>query len=451
MEDQRMGRRGYTGRIPGVFVLVMALVMASCGSIGSDASDDKVTLRLGVAMTPPELESFEAGLDRIREEHPNWDIQLEQTPQESVVEKINTQIAGDQLPDVVQIQGLFAQPWIRQGVFEDLTERAGEAGFDVDDFWPEAREQFRFEEKLYGIPNIVAPDIVYINKVLFDEAGLAYPTDDWTFEDMRTLALALTKDSAGNSPGDPGFDPANVVQWGLNVTPNNVWTRHFFLPLGADPCLNADCTEVSYTSAEMRSAMEWWATLASQDYAAPYDPYSGNQTGVPGDPFAAGLAAMGYNGYFLVGQMAATDEFEYDIVQPPVGPSGVRSTSLSTNGWAIPTTSEHKDAAWELLQELADPEFLAQIWAEPGHGVPARRSASDAILDPEEQPANQQAIIASLEYAEVFIPSTASAFEAYGRTADLFVEVMKGDVPLDEGLVQIETALNEVLAKDRVQ
>lgn len=270
MEDQRMGRRGYTGRIPGVFVLVMALVMASCGSIGSDASDDKVTLRLGVAMTPPELESFEAGLDRIREEHPNWDIQLEQTPQESVVEKINTQIAGDQLPDVVQIQGLFAQPWIRQGVFEDLTERAGEAGFDVDDFWPEAREQFRFEEKLYGIPNIVAPDIVYINKVLFNEAGLAYPTDDWTFEDMRTLALALTKDSAGNSPGDPGFDPANVVQWGLNVTPNNSGVRRRVALMRAVRAPNSsdNCLASWVRSDNSRASIGWASADGANRHAA---------------------------------------------------------------------------------------------------------------------------------------------------------------------------------------
>ena len=101
MGDQRMAHQGYAGRVPGYFVLMIALLLASCGWIGNDANDDKVTLRLGVAMTPPELESFEAGLDHIREEHLNWDIQLEQTPQESVVEKINTQIAGHQLPAVV--------------------------------------------------------------------------------------------------------------------------------------------------------------------------------------------------------------------------------------------------------------------------------------------------------------------------------------------------------------
>lgn len=402
-------------------------------------------------MTPAELETFEAGLDRIREAHPNWNISLEQTPQESVVERINTQIAGDQLPDVVQIQGLFAQPWIRQDVFLDITTRADVAGFDVDDFYAGARDQFEFNGQLYAIPNVVAPDVVYYNKAMFDAAGVPYPTDDWTFEDMREIAISLTLDSNGNTPIDPEFVPESIVQWGLNVVPNQLWGRHFYLPFGADPCLNDDCTEVSYTSPEMQEVMGWWASLASEDHAAPFDPYSGNQTGVPGDPFAAGLAAMGYNGFFLVGQLAATGGMDYDIVQPPVGPAGTRATSLSTHGWAIPTTTEHPDEAWELIRALTDPDFLAEFWAEPGHGVPARQSAAEAILNPEDPPANQQAIIASLDYAQVFVPNTASAFEAYGSTSDLFIELMRGDVTLDEGLARIEEALNEVLAKDRVE
>ena len=412
-------------------------------------SDEEVSLTIGVAMTPPELATFQAGLDALMEAHPNWKLTLEQTPQEGIIEKMNAQIAGDDLPDIVQVQGLMAQQWIRNGVFLDLSTLAADEAFNVDDFWGGALEQFSFADGLYAIPNTVAPDVVYINQDMFDAAGVPYPTDDWTFEDLRDIARQLTLDSDGNTPDDPNFDPTSVVQWGLNVTPSNIWARHFLLPFDADPCVNVDCTEVLFDTPEVIEALEWWTALPQEDYSAPYDPYSGNQTGVPGDPFSAGLAAMGYNGFFLVGQLNATDTMRYDVVQPPIGPNGERATVLSTNGWAIPaTTGEQADAAWAVIRELTSDTFLREYWAAPGHAVPARASSADAILT-DAAPENQQAILAALDYATVFRPYTASAFEVYGRTAELFARMMSGDLSIAEAVQQIDEVANSILVNDR--
>ncbi len=412
---------------------------------------EAITLRLGVSMTPNELEDFKGGLEMIEEAHPNWTIELEQTPQDGIVEKINTQIASDTLPDVQMVQGLFAQPWIRQEVFLDLTERSGSAEFAVDDFWGGALEQFQWNDSLYGIPNTASPDIVFYNKTMFDEAGVDYPTDDWTFDEMKELALQLTLDSDGNNATDPDFDKDNVVQWGFNITPNSIWTRHLLTPLGGDPCAVPDCTTLQFADPDVVEALEWWADLSVNYNAAPYDPYSGNQTGVPGDPFAAGLAAMGYNGYFLIGQLAGSDEIDYDIVQPPSGIDGLRATPLSTNGWAISASSEQQDAAWELIQELTSTEFLAQYWALPGHGVPARKSAASDIINPDNPPENQQAVLEALEYGRVFVPSTSTAFEVYGKTSEYFMAMMSGETPVEEAATEVDTVGNEILAADRDQ
>jgi multiple sugar transport system substrate-binding protein len=292
--------------------------------------------------------------------------------------------------------------------------------------------------------------MLYYNTAMFDAAGLAYPTDDWTFDDLREAALQLTLDAEGRDGTDPEFDAENVVQWGFNTSPNNIWARHFLAPFEADPCGNEDCTELAFSSPESVAALQWWADLV-QAGAAPYDPYSGNQTGVPGDPFSAGLAAMGYNGYFLIGQLNATEPFEYDVVQPPLGETGTRATPLSTNGWAIPASldAQQQEAAWALIEELTSPDFLAEYWAQPGHAVPSRISAGESILAPDAAPANRAVILDALEYAEVFRPFTASAFEAYGRTTETFVAMMKGDISVEEGAAQIDDVGNEVLARDR--
>ena len=409
--------------------------------------EEEIPLRLGVSMTPAELESFEVALDAIRERHQNWDIQIEQTPQDGVVEKINTQIASDELPDVVQIQGLFAQPWIRQGAFASLDDYSSDESFDVDDFFSAALDQFRWDGSLYGIPNHVAPDLVYLNLDMFEAAGVEPPSDDWTMDDLSELARELTLDADGRNANDPDFDSSNVVQWGLSVTPNNIWTRHYLLPFGADPCGNEDCTDLQFSSPEVQEALQFWADLA-QSGAAPYDPYTGNQTGIPGEGFQAGIAAIGINGFFLVGVLNDTGELNYDVVEFPTGPAGVRASPLSTNGWVIAETSENKDAAWELIQELTAEGILSDHWAEPGHGIPARESVADAVLGQEESPENEQAIIDTLEYAEVFRPSVAGAFEVFGQTSDIFIAMMQGERSIEEGTTEIDAIGDDVFDAD---
>ena len=55
--------------------------------------------------------------------------------------------------------------------------------------------------------------ILYYNKDLFDKAGVAYPTNDWTWNDMLAAAKKLTLDT--NKDG-------KIDQWGFAVN-NIVW------------------------------------------------------------------------------------------------------------------------------------------------------------------------------------------------------------------------------------
>jgi multiple sugar transport system substrate-binding protein len=299
------------------------------------------------------------------------------------------------------------------------------------------------------LPDTAAPDVVFYNKDLFDAAGLDYPTDAWSYEDMGQAAIQLTLDANGHHPTDPEFDPQAIQQWGWNGGWSHFWQRHLVQAFGADLCLNNDCTLMSFTDPETLAAAEWWVSLVRDDHAALYDPYGGSQTGVPGDPFIAGRAAMGYNGFFAVGQLNDTGAINYDVVQPLVGTDGQRHTPLSTNGYVISAQSEHLDEAWALVQLLLSPEFLRDTWGQPGHSIPARRSAADSVINTERLPKNQRAIIEAMEYGEVFRPHTQSAFEVYGKTTDLFMKAMKGEMAVPEAMAQIESIANEILARDR--
>lgn len=448
-----------------VRLILLLFLLSACVSVAQPATSDAdaqhnapdngdalAKLRLAIALTPQELADFQPAVAALDEAHPEWTIELEIIPQQSVTEKLNAQLAGNDLPDLIRIQGLLVQQWIRRGAFLDLTPLIeNDAALDLSDFYPGPLDQYTWNGQIWGVPDTAAPEVVYYNKQMFDAAGLAYPTDDWTYTDMREAALRLTLDAEGRLPVDSAFDPQTIVQWGWNGGITYFWQRHMVRGLGVDFCTNADCTLMNFTARDTIEAVEWWASLTHDDYATLYDPYGGSQTGVPGDPFISGKAAMGYNGFFAVGQLNAAGNIDYDIVQPFLGVDGKRYAPLSTFGYVIAANTEHPEAAWGLLQELVAPEFLAAAWGNPGHSVPARRSVADSIIHQSRAPANQEAIIATMEYAEVFKPYTSSAFQVYGQTVDLFAKAMSGEIEVAAAMEQIEATANEILANDRAE
>lgn len=427
--------------------VILSLMLSGCSS--QEQTPAKKHLRLAVSLTPQELETFEDQLEAIRQAHPGWEILLETTPQAGLIEKITTQLASDTLPDVIRLPGLNAQQWIRRGAFLDLTSRIDASGLNLDDFYPSPLEQFRWQGRLYGLPDTGAPSLIFYNKDLFDGAGIEYPDHTWTFEDMREAAIRLTLDSEGRSPLDPDFNPEEIQQWGWNTGITFYWQRDLLSSHGGEPCLNPDCTIMTFTSPELLQAAEWWASLVNEDHAAPYDPFSGAQTGIPGDPLLTGKTAMGTGSYFLIGQMKDTGSIRYGITVPLLNARGERLSSLSSNGYVISAGTEHPDEAWALVTALLQPEFLRETWGKPGHSVPALRSAALTSLDPSLTVQEMDVILETMEYSEVFKPFTTSAFEVHARTSDLFLQAMKGDLPVGEVMAQVEEIANQILSNDR--
>ena len=84
-------------------------------------------------------------------------------------------------------------------------------GFDQTDFYQGALDLFSTEGKLWALPASADFMVMYYNPRLFDEAGLAYPQIDWTWDEFLDSALALSKPSAGQYGYAPKYAPAEVT------------------------------------------------------------------------------------------------------------------------------------------------------------------------------------------------------------------------------------------------
>jgi len=67
-----------------------------------------------------------------------------------------------------------------------------EPSFPTDDFYPGTLDGFRWQGHLRGLPAEVLPVLIFYDKKMFDEAGIAYPQIGWTWDDFLEVAVRLT-------------------------------------------------------------------------------------------------------------------------------------------------------------------------------------------------------------------------------------------------------------------
>jgi len=436
-----------TRMVEGETITETIVVTPTPEPVAPASAENPIELRVGVSMTAPELESWLPLIEALDQAHKEWILITEQTPQSSRLEKINANIAAGSLPDVQMMGGLGFVDYVLKGGFLPLDDYIASSGLDMTDFFPFITEEWTIDGKLWAIPNTGAPNTLFFNKAKFDDAGYPYPTNEWTTDDLFEAAVALTFDAEGRTPKDANFDPENIVQWGLagHPGPMAVWANDFVVPLGGDLCADEACATVSMTDPEDLEALQYWYDLVVVNHAAPADVFGGSSTGVPGDPFVNGFAAMGTSGYFLIGQIAATGAFDFGIVERPQGPTGIRATPMSTNGWAIAANAVYPDEAFKLILELTSTDFLSKMWALPGHSVPSRRSAAQSILQLEG--ADYQYVLNAMEYARGFRPNVPGAFEAFFNALQFTNGVFAGTYTVEDGYKQAEEAANAVFTR----
>ncbi len=170
--------------------LVLALLVSL--SVGVFAAD-KVTLRFAWwgsqsrhDMTMEVIELFEA-------KYPNIDIQPEFTGWGGYWDRINTQMAGGNIPDVLQHVRKNMSGYIKNNNLLDLTPYVEDGSLDTSNIADSLLAMGQINGKQFGMATGVNSPAVYYDKDLFDKAGVAYPAPDRTWKEEMALIEELSE------------------------------------------------------------------------------------------------------------------------------------------------------------------------------------------------------------------------------------------------------------------
>lgn len=123
--------------------------------------------------------------------HPDYLLRLD--PQNSTMEKVIVQSLAGVGPDIFDCyNGYQLSSYVRTGIAMDITDVMAASGHSAEEFWPSLYPYIIYDGRQYGAINNAGAQAVWYNKRIFREAGLPYPTSDWTWDECIELCKKLT-------------------------------------------------------------------------------------------------------------------------------------------------------------------------------------------------------------------------------------------------------------------
>ena len=342
------------------FSIVFLLLLPGCLSTDSILEEENVhqVIELDIwhsfAAESKEQASFESKIALFMASNPGVEVQISAIPYPEADQQFMIAAQGGEAPDLVRLSSdqLGKIGDIRVGgqpLLEDL--RPHTTPIDRSNFDPRALNAMRYEGDLLGIPASQDCLSLLYNPILFDSAGIDYPDENWTLDDMLIAAKDLTS-------GDVN---------GLALPVKNAyWWFGFQAGFGGSLFdMNGTPTLDSNGSAE---AMDWMLNLELNHSVVE----TGTQTESMKTQFLSSKAAMIVDGPWNWATYEAGRIPVQQALLPMVSETGERVAPLVTyKGWSVSKQSLNKEWATRLALFLSSSEvqkeFAIETYTMPTH------------------------------------------------------------------------------------
>jgi multiple sugar transport system substrate-binding protein len=428
-----------------------------------EASGDQVQIRwfvgLGTGAQPEQIDAQEAIVEEFNADHPDIELTVEFVDNEVAADTLATQIAGGNAPDIIGPVGIRGSNTFA-GQYLDLEPYVEETDFDLSVYDDEQVEFWREDDgTLTALPFGVFPSFIYYNTELFDEAGLAYPPQEygadyegepWTMEKLTELAEILTVDGNGNDATSPDFDPNNIVQFGFN----HQWgddARAEGTFFGPGSFVAEDGS--AQIPENWQASWEWYHDMIWNRHVSPNQEQLESEMLNGDNTFTTGNMAMVFTHLWYTCCIVEDDGSGKQFWDLAVVPEheGTQTSKLHADIFRILDSTEHPDEAFEVMTYLLN-DAAGELLTTYG-SMPARPDLQDQFFaDLDEtypQGVTWQVALDSLAYPD--IPSHEADMpnftEAESRI-DQFESLIATDPDLDieAELELLQTDLAEIFA-----
>lgn len=414
----------------------LSLLLMLIGVMGVYAQDP-VELRITWYDDGAEGVVLREQLDRFEAENPDIKVVVDTVAYNTVLEQLPLQVQAGEGPDMARITDFAAF----KGYYLDLRPLVEDPAYWEASFPEAVFQAMRGPEdtdQIYGFPNQFTVTGPFINRTLFEQAGVEVPSDtsdavtwaQWSEAAMQVAEAtetpyAIAMDRSGHRFAGPAFSEGAILfNEDGTVTIDTPGFRSMAQML-------VDWHTNGVTPAEV-----WVGTGGSYAAAA--------------DFFINGQLVMYMSGSWQVGRFSTdiADAFDWEAVPNPTGEGGSTGMPGGTAFVAFAQT-EHPEEVARVMDFLAQTENLKEFSEKtlfiPGHlGLGELDYATD-VSAAEEALSVFVAEVPKLSEQAYELQYGGKAFAINNPIRDRLTQVITGELTLDEAIERIQQDVNDAL------
>jgi multiple sugar transport system substrate-binding protein len=318
-----------------IFGLLFLAVLTLAGCSSRPQKKELVVMWWGdaynAAFAQKLIDAYNAG-------KPEVPAKLVAVPHQSYNSKMLSQAASKTLPDVILLYPWDAQIIGSKNVLLPLNKYTDRPDYaqTKKDMWPGLLSAVTVDGNVYAVPIWTWTPGIYYNKDMFDAAGVAYPSKNWTWDEFLDKAKKLTKKKDGRT-----------VQYALDSMDTAVGSFMLSYLVGnGGTFLSPDGSKCLLSEPRNIAIMEKYFDMKLKDGIAPKSSARGNMTQ---DVFTAGAAAMRYGGRDGIDVMTKRGmKFRWGAAPMP---RGVKFAPFQTAmNLAVAASTRYPESAWEFVK-----------------------------------------------------------------------------------------------------
>jgi len=411
-----------------VFVVLLATATVFAGGSSSSGSASG-TLKIGI------WDSNQAGgIRKVLEDftaETGIKTSVEVTPWNDYWTLLEAAATGGALPDVFWMHSNVAERYMSNKLLMDLTDRISKSSVaKMSNFPADIVALYALNGRQYAIPKDLDTISLWYNKKLFTEAGVPFPTNNWTWNDLKDAARKLTNKAKG--------------QYGMYFSPPENQTGYYnFIYQNGGYVISDDKKKSGWDDPRTIAAMEYVVSFVTEGIAPDLTILSDDADVL----MASGVVAMAPFGSWMLSAFNQSDYFRQncDMVVMPSSNSGQRASIYNGLGWAAAANTKMPEQAWKLLEFLSREDTQRKL-SEAGVAISAYKGTADPFI--RSLPTfNVKGYIDQIPYA-VFRPYSKNTVVWEDMSKLAFNDAWSGKTPVADVCRSIAQRMNTMLAAE---
>lgn len=383
-----------------------------------------------------EGEVMQSLLDRFEEANPDISVTLDVVPYKAIIESLPVQLAAGDGPDLARVTDLGGL----SEFYLDLTPYVADPAYWQASFEPFLNWLAPDSDRISGIMTQLTVTGPYVNKTLFEQAGVALPGEGATWDDYATAvnevasALDIPIPMAWDRSGHRVSGPAIAMGAKMFDADGN--------PALVDDGLKAMAQRLYDWHQDGTMAKELWGSVSGSTYLG------------ANEDFANAQVVMYMSGSWQIPQFAEKigDAFDWWAVPAPCGPAACTGMPGGAALVAMKDT-DHPEEVGKLMDFLAQKEVMAEFYGRTLF-IPAHLGLSPDDIDFDTDDPRAAHALQTFAGAVPKISPVAFDLQGYANNRVMFNalisrlgEAIVGELTLDEAYERMTSDIETQLAE----